>query len=77
MQVDASSDVEPEVAPEFSSMTEDEQISYAMQMSLAADAGTILKTSLKFWPLYIVYSIVHYKLMHSGPPYISGPYAYA
>ena len=47
MQVDAPSSVEtevkPVVAPDFSSITEEEQIAYAMQtgmqMSLADDAG--------------------------------------
>ena len=58
MQVDTPSGVEPEVkpvvAPDFSSMTEEEQIAYAMQMSLAADAGNVLEPSLN-WPLYIVH----------------------
>ena len=46
MQVDAPSSVEtevkPVVAPDVSSMTEEQEIAYAMQMSLAADAGTLM-----------------------------------
>ena len=67
MKVDASSSVEPEVnpvvTPDFSSMAWEELIAYVMQMFLAANAGNILKPYLNFWPLYIVDSIAHYKLM--------------